>query len=99
MMFLRAVWACALLLCASALQEPFLVTNNTSSLPTASAENYDWGLFTPLESLSRVSEQDFTVLGHPFFPKYSVRIKKSKFCDTTVKYVVFFPSKPLIGWI
>jgi len=43
------------------------------------------GLFTPLESLSLLKEDQFTTMHHPFFPKYSVRIKKSDFCDPTVK--------------
>lgn len=48
---------------------------------------YDDDLFTPLESLEFVSESSFTTLEHPGFPKHRVRIKKSKFCDGTVKYV------------
>ncbi|KIK51960.1 hypothetical protein GYMLUDRAFT_50249 [Collybiopsis luxurians FD-317 M1] len=40
--------------------------------------------FTPLESLSYVKEAEFSTLKHPFFPRYSVRIKKSSFCDPTV---------------
>ncbi|KAL0572049.1 hypothetical protein V5O48_009907 [Marasmius crinis-equi] len=44
----------------------------------------DKGLFTPIESLEYVKESGFTILRHPFFPKHSARIKKSKFCDGTV---------------
>ncbi|EMD33575.1 hypothetical protein CERSUDRAFT_159731 [Gelatoporia subvermispora B] len=40
--------------------------------------------FTALGDLSAVSSTGFTVLEHPLFPRYSVRIKKSKFCDGTV---------------
>ncbi|KAF8991374.1 serine carboxypeptidase-domain-containing protein [Cyathus striatus] len=47
-------------------------------------KTYDAGLFTPLESLPPLSEDTFTTLGHPFFPNYNVRVKKSRFCDTTV---------------
>ncbi|KAH9487388.1 Carboxypeptidase Y-like protein A [Psilocybe cubensis] len=46
--------------------------------------NYADGLFTPVESLSSLSTSSFTTLGHPFFPRYSVRVKKSQFCDETV---------------
>ncbi|KAF8880906.1 serine carboxypeptidase [Gymnopilus junonius] len=46
--------------------------------------NYADGLFTPVESLSSLSTSEFTSLGHPFFPHYSVRVKKSDFCDGTV---------------
>ncbi|KAF8190071.1 serine carboxypeptidase [Pholiota molesta] len=42
------------------------------------------GLFMPKKSLSSLSGSEFTTLGHPFFPHYSVRIKKSQFCDETV---------------
>ena len=48
-------------------------------------EPYDAGLFTPFESLSALSEHEFTSLSHPFFPNYGVRVKKTKFCDGTVK--------------
>jgi hypothetical protein len=36
-----------------------------------------------LSSVSASSE--FTTLGHAAFPRHSVRIKKSDFCDPTVK--------------
>ncbi|KIY70685.1 serine carboxypeptidase [Cylindrobasidium torrendii FP15055 ss-10] len=55
--------------------------NNTAKFPEAPAND---GLFTPLESLAYVREDTFTTLGHPLFPNYSVRIKKSDFCDETV---------------
>jgi hypothetical protein len=48
---------------------------------------YDYGLFNPIENLSTLSETEFTTLGHPAFPRYSVRIKKTSFCDETVKFV------------
>ncbi|KAL1732956.1 Alpha/Beta hydrolase protein [Schizophyllum commune] len=47
-------------------------------------EPYDAGLFTPFESLSALSEHEFTSLSHPFFPNHGVRVKKTKFCDGTV---------------
>lgn len=36
-------------------------------------------------NLSSLPETQFTVLEHPFFPNHRVRVKKTKFCDTTVK--------------
>ena len=69
-------------LCARAAQAPFQ--------SYASGSSYDHGLFTPLESLAHVSDQEFTMLGHPFFPKHNVRIKQTNFCDSTVKCVVVF---------
>jgi cathepsin A (carboxypeptidase C) len=48
-------------------------------------EAYNDGLFSPAEDLSILSESEFTTLGHPAFPRYSVRVKKSSFCDETVK--------------
>lgn len=52
-------------------------------------EPYDaQGLFAPYEDLHLLSTSEFTSLGHPAFPNYNVRIKKSAdFCDGTVKYV------------
>ncbi|KDR70098.1 hypothetical protein GALMADRAFT_76614 [Galerina marginata CBS 339.88] len=48
-------------------------------------QSYNDGLFTPAEDLSILSESEFTTLGHPEFPRYSVRVKKTSFCDETVK--------------
>ncbi|KAF8824172.1 hypothetical protein HHX47_DHR9000060 [Lentinula edodes] len=58
----------------------------TPSLNVNASTSKTWTtqFFTPLESLSYVQESEFSVLGHPFFPKHSVRIKKSDFCDSTV---------------
>lgn len=36
--------------------------------------------------LSVVSSDAFTTLTHPKFPKHGIRIRKSSFCDPTVKY-------------
>jgi cathepsin A (carboxypeptidase C) len=46
---------------------------------------YDDGLFTPLEDLNALSALEYTTLGHPLFPNHNIRIKKSQFCDETVK--------------
>ncbi|KAG2023989.1 carboxypeptidase Y [Coprinopsis cinerea AmutBmut pab1-1] len=46
---------------------------------------YNDGLFTPFEDLSTLSETDFTTLTHPAFPRHSVRVKQTKFCDNTVR--------------
>ena len=35
--------------------------------------------------LTSVSEDGFTTLAHPRFPSHQVRIKKSLFCDPTVR--------------
>jgi hypothetical protein len=41
--------------------------------------------FEPVGELSTVKSGQWTTLRHPAFPRYSVRIKQSRFCDTTVK--------------
>jgi hypothetical protein len=41
--------------------------------------------FEPVGKLSAVGSDQWTTLHHPVFPGYSVRIKQSHFCDTTVK--------------
>jgi hypothetical protein len=58
-----------------------------SSSALGSQETYDRELFAPFEYLNKLSEEKYTSLGHPLFPHYGVRIKKSNFCDGTVKYV------------
>lgn len=50
-----------------------------------SSDAYDAGLFAPLEDLGLLTTSEFTTLGHPTFPNYNVRIKKSDFCDGTVR--------------
>lgn len=62
-----------------ATQKPFF-----ASRPNPAVEPYDAGLFSPMEDLSLLSTE-FTTLEHPFFPNYNVRIKKSDFCDGTVR--------------
>lgn len=48
-------------------------------------DSFDAELFAPLEDLDLLSTSEFTTLGHPAFPNYEVRIKKSDFCDGTVR--------------
>lgn len=53
---------------------------------TSPGAAYDDGLFTPvIESLSALREDRHTTLVHPAYPKHSVRVKKSTFCDASVK--------------
>ncbi|KAH9855497.1 serine carboxypeptidase [Lenzites betulinus] len=54
---------------------------------TGAFSSYDEGLaqFSPLGELSALSEQEFTTLGHPAFPRHTVRVKQSKFCDEEVQ--------------
>lgn len=41
-------------------------------------------------SLSSLNQNEYTVLSHhPLYPNYSVRVKKSRFCDETVKLRYF----------
>ena len=41
--------------------------------------------FEPVGDLGAIRSDEWTTLRHPVFPRYSVRIKQSRFCDTTVK--------------
>ena len=36
------------------------------------------------------STEEFTTLVHPKFPYHQVRVKKTDFCDPTVKFVSHF---------
>jgi hypothetical protein len=61
---------------------------NFRSKPAASPSihhTYGDRLFAPMERPSALSETDFTLISHPLFPDVGVRIKKTKFCDPTVK--------------
>jgi hypothetical protein len=83
--FLRAsAWGAALALSLAA-HGAFTTQQDAPGQSYFGNVNYADGLFTPVESLSSLSDNAFTTMGHPFFPRYSVRIKKSQFCDKTVK--------------
>ena len=73
-----AVLGLAVSAAVDAAQQPFSVGTNAFA-------SYDAGLFRPMEDMELLSTSAFTTLSHPFFPKYNVRIKKSDFCDGTVK--------------
>ncbi|CDO76390.1 hypothetical protein BN946_scf184937.g4 [Trametes cinnabarina] len=47
--------------------------------------SYAEGLFTPLGDLSALTTEEFTRLEHPAFPRHSVRVKESRFCDEEVR--------------
>ena len=70
-------------------QHPLVTLKASNTVPhtflPSAYHAYDEGLFTPLEDLSALSESVFTHMSHPIFPHYGVRIKKTKFCDGTVK--------------
>ncbi|KAJ7314831.1 serine carboxypeptidase [Mycena albidolilacea] len=48
------------------------------------APNVNAATFAPVGTLDVLSESSFTTLAHPEFPQYSVRMKKSNFCDEGV---------------
>ncbi|PPQ84832.1 hypothetical protein CVT25_015126 [Psilocybe cyanescens] len=66
----------------------FLLAQGSSqgNLLGHSHRSYNDGLFVPIEDPSLLPESQFTTLNLPEFPRHSVRVKKSKFCDGTVKY-------------
>lgn len=64
-----------------------IVSAAYGQLPLQS-EQYDAGLFTPLEDLHALSALEYTALRHPKFPAYSVRIKESRVCDGEVRWVL-----------
>ena len=78
-----AVWAgVALSAVAGAQQVAFGV--GASMRPVGAALNLPGNVST--RSLASVTSQDaFLALSHPKFPAHQVRIKKSEFCDPTVK--------------
>ncbi|RDX49394.1 serine carboxypeptidase [Lentinus brumalis] len=69
-----------LLFSASARQLNFATTVGSEAFAS-----YDDGLLTPLGDLSLLSLSEYTTLTHPVFPRYSVRVKRSDFCDGAVQ--------------
>lgn len=80
----KAVSSCFLLL-GLAVSSTFGVAQKPFSVGTSAFDSYDAGLFSPMEDLGLLSTSEFTTLGHPLFPNYNVRIKKSDFCDGSVR--------------
>ncbi|KAI0635405.1 serine carboxypeptidase [Trametes polyzona] len=56
-----------------------------AGVPTFNSYDSGFALLTPLGDLDALSETTFTRLGHPAFPKHSVRVKRSRFCDEQVR--------------
>jgi hypothetical protein len=51
--------------------------------------------FAPtVRSFDALSESAYTVLSHPAYPRHSVRVKKSRFCDGGVECVCLFFTLP-----
>jgi hypothetical protein len=72
-------------------QDPYRAgaLNIASSLANLSFNN------APINHLSSIGDLEYTALTHPRFPNHRVRIKKSNFCDPTVKLAfVLLPSLP-----
>lgn len=69
------------LLCSSfALQTSLALDKSTTG-------DLNGGLFALYpKSLSLLSHDHFEIFDHPLYPEHSVRIKKTDFCDDTVRY-------------
>ena len=73
-------------LCILAIITLSIATNTIQSHYQApGGVNYDESRFVLPRDLHSLSATEFTTLGHPLFPNYSVRIKESDFCDGTVR--------------
>ncbi|KAJ7073301.1 serine carboxypeptidase [Mycena belliarum] len=80
---MSSYWALVLLFSAIANAYQTAFSNPVSG--SFRASTYNEGLFTPMEDMNVLSETEFSVLGHPEFPNYGVRIKKSAVCNDTTK--------------
>ena len=75
-------------------------TGQTFFAAGSTHSRYDEGLFTPIGDLSALDATDFTVLEHPAFPQYNVRVKESNFCDGAVRYVAKASDSPkAVQWV
>lgn len=64
--------------------------------PFAGSHGDDFGvqqslISGPVGDLAALSHSGYATLKHAAFPRYGVRVKKSKFCDGTVEYVPSIP--------
>ena len=72
------------LVCATGPQVVFHESESPSTPVNSPVHAYDASQVQPLH-LSSIGSGGFTALSHPSFPNYCVRVKKSHFCDPTVK--------------
>lgn len=66
-------------------QHTFQTSLQVPEISASAFSAYNEGLFTPLGDLSSLSSTTFTRLAHPVFPRHSVRVKQSHFCDEQVR--------------
>lgn len=64
---------------------PWPVLSVQDPNPTTPYTEYNAGMFTPLGELGSLTASEFTTLAHPAFPRHSVRVKQSHFCDDSVR--------------
>lgn len=64
---------------------PWPVLSVQDSNPTTPYTEYNAGMFTPVGELGALTASEFTTLAHPAFPRHSVRVKQSHFCDESVR--------------
>lgn len=80
------------LLCVTAVAITFQGVHAKTVLNVQDSSQYDG--YAPghrIMHLSNIESHDFTTLSHPRFPNHQVRLKKSHFCDPTVKCVIPVP--------
>jgi hypothetical protein len=58
-------------------------TNHRLETPASVPQSTNDG--STLMHLSSIASNEFTALSHPRFPNHQVRVKKSNFCDSTVR--------------
>jgi hypothetical protein len=71
-------------ICIVAGFSPQLLPSRSSGL-AFNGPNYEAQWQVPSLNLTSVPSEDFINLVHPAYPNHAVRIKRSHFCDPTVK--------------
>jgi hypothetical protein len=59
--------------------------------------SYDDEMFTPVGDLSLLNESGYTTFGHPLYPHYGVRMKRTRFCDETVRFETLLDLSPSLA--
>ncbi|KAI0807995.1 serine carboxypeptidase [Fomes fomentarius] len=86
-MLFKCFWAAALVIfrVIAACQEGAAQSPVPAPVTHAAPDNIDTVAFKPLEHLHILQASQYSTLTHPYFPKHSVRIKQSQFCDGGVR--------------
>lgn len=88
MFLLLKVFVCLVLICGALAADQVILNSDSAFWRNNRGLNLSGNaIYNTLTLASIKSTDEFTTLIHPDIPGHRVRVKKTNFCDPTVKYV------------